>query len=402
VSQVAVHDVAVVPFLCAAVFCLLAVSTNPSAGRRIAAVVAAGVFLGLSILTKGLVAMVFTGIFAVCFAIEKPAVIIRLGIALTVAILIAAAVAAPWYAAMERAHPGYLHYYFVERHLQGYLTATQRHAGRGWWYYIPIAIGGSLPWTAYLVTAARRARSDRRRLVIWAWLAGGFVFLSAGESKLITYALPLFPAIAILVGDAIATSVNTTAGIEYKVYAMTLAVLPISGLVVLQFKFGGITPVYWVLETLVSLAIAFVAFRQATRPALPRPEPLIMTLAGLMIIVPLAAAWVTGRDVAAKFNAGGRLPSQVLVVQERVGSLVFYLEPALRAEATPDRIRQASMAEAVQRSRTDPLDGAVVVRNNLLDRFERQFTVVPASAGTAGTNTIFRVESLQRALQGIQ
>jgi 4-amino-4-deoxy-L-arabinose transferase-like glycosyltransferase len=402
VSQVAVHDVAVVPFMCAAVYCLLAVSANPFPGRRISVVVAAGVLLGLSILTKGLVAVAFTGIFTVCFAIEKPAALIRLGIALTVAILIAAAVASPWYAAMERAHPGYLHYYFVERHLQGYLTATQRHAGRGWWYYIPIVIGGSLPWTAYLVTAVRRARGDRRRLVIWAWLAGGFVFLSAGESKLITYALPLFPAIAILVGDAIATSVNSTAGSEYKVYAITLAALPIGGLLALQLKFGGIRPVYWVLETLVSLAIAYVALRQAPRSAFPRPEPLIMALAGLMIVVPIAAAWMTGRDLAAKFNAGGRLPPQVLVVQERVGSLIFYLKPALRAEATPDRIEQATMAEAIQRSRTDQLDGAVVVRNNLLDRFERQFTVVPAPVGTAGTNTIFRMESLQRALQGIQ
>jgi hypothetical protein len=121
-----------------------------------------------------------------------------------------------------------------------------------------------------------------------------------------------------------------------------------------------------------------------------------------MIVVPIAGAWMTGRDVAAKLNASGRLPPLVLVVQERIGSLIFYLEPGLRAEATSDRIGQASVAEAIQRSRTDPLDGVVVVRNNLLDRFERQFTVVPAPAGTAGTNTIFRVESLQRALQGIQ
>jgi len=402
VSQVAVHDVAVVPFLCAAVWCLLTVSTNSPLGRRIAAVVAAGVFLGLSILTKGLVAVAFTGIFAVCFAIEKPETIIRLGIALTVAFLIAAAVAAPWYVAMERAHRGYLHYYFIERHLQGYLTATQRHAGRGWWYYIPIVIGGSLPWTGYLVGAARHARADRRRLAIWAWLAGGFVFLSAGESKLITYALPLFPAIAMLVGDAIARSINPAAGIEYKLYATTLAALPIGGLVALQLKFGGVTPAYWLLGTLVALAVAYVAFRQVHRPAFPQPQPLIMTLAGLMIVVPLAGTWMTGRDVAAKLNAGGRLPPLVLVVQERIGSLIFYLEPGLRAEATPDRIGQASMAEAIQRSRTDPLDGVVVVRNNLLDRFERQFTVVPAPAGTAGTSTIFRVESLQRALQGTQ
>ena len=402
VSQVAVHDVAVVPFLCAAVYSLLAISTNSSRSRRIAAVITAGVFLGFSILTKGLVAAAFTGIFVACFGIEEPISMIRLGIAFTVAILIAAAVAAPWYVAMERAHPGYLHYYFIERHLQGYLTATQRHAGRGWWYYIPIVIGGSLPWTGYLITAARRASADRRRLAMWAWLAGGFVFFSAGESKLITYALPLFPAIAVLLGDAIATSFNGTTGIEYKVYAITLAVLPIGAVTALQLKFGGVGPAYWILEAFISLAIAYVALRQAPQSPFPRPEPLIMTLAGLMIVVPVAATWMTGRDVAAKLNDGGRLPPLVLVAQERIGSLVFYLAPGLRAEATHDRIDQASIAEAIQRSRTDPLDGVVVVRNNLLDRFERQFTVQPVPSWTAGTNTIFRVESLQRALQGIQ
>ena len=69
--------------------------------------------------------------------------------------VVAALVAAPWYIAMESAHPGYLHYYFVERHVQGYLTATQRHAGRPFWSYVPILLGGTLPWTLYLAGAIR-------------------------------------------------------------------------------------------------------------------------------------------------------------------------------------------------------------------------------------------------------
>ncbi|HEX6465260.1 MAG TPA: glycosyltransferase family 39 protein [Vicinamibacterales bacterium] len=400
VSEVAIHDVAVVPFMCAAVYCLLAVSTRSAVRRDIAAVLAGGVFLGLSILTKGLVAIAFTGIFAVCLAIQRPTILVRLVIALTIAILIAAAVAAPWYLAMERAHPGYLHYYFIERHLQGYLTTTQRHAGRGWWYYFPIIIGGSLPWTGYLFTAARRARADSRRLVVWAWLIGGFVFLSAGESKLVTYALPLFPAIAVLVGDAIATAVVPAVGIEYAVYALTLAVLPIGGIIAVQLKFGGVGAVYWAVEAFVGLAVGYLTIRRLPRAGFPRPEPLIITLAGVMIASSVAAAWMTGRDVAAKLNESETLPSRVLVVQERIGSLIFYLEPRLRAEATRGRIDQASMAEAIQRSRGEPLDAVIIVRNNLLERFERQFTVAPVAAGTAGTNTVFRVESLQNALQG--
>jgi 4-amino-4-deoxy-L-arabinose transferase len=93
---------------------------------------------------------------------------------------------------MERAHPGYLYYYFVERHLQGYLTATQRHAGRPFWYYLPIVLGGALPWTGYLAGALRSAAGNPLRLILWAWFAIGLVFLSIGESKLVTYALPLF------------------------------------------------------------------------------------------------------------------------------------------------------------------------------------------------------------------
>ena len=63
---------------------------------------------------------------------------------------------------MERAHPGYLHYYFVERHLQGYLTATQRHAGRPFWYYLPIV-------------ARRHAAVDRipRRALVQLALSAG-------------------------------------------------------------------------------------------------------------------------------------------------------------------------------------------------------------------------------------
>src|SRR5262249_2563575 len=201
--------------------------------------VGAGGCLGLSILTKGLVAIAFPGLFAIAYGAARRDAIVRLAATLAIAGVIAVLVAAPWYIAMERAHPGYLHYYFVERHLRGYLTATQRHAGREWWYYAPIVLGGSLPWTGYLARAARLARGGRMRLAVWAWLAAGFVFLSAAESKLVTYALPLFPALAILIGDAIASNEASFDPVGYGVFAATLAVIPLGALAAVQIKFGG-------------------------------------------------------------------------------------------------------------------------------------------------------------------
>ena len=180
VSQVAVHDIGLVPFMCVACWCLIGET------RAVPRAILAGVCLGLSILTKGLVGCVFTAIFAACLVVRRPSSLPRLAMALALAGAIAALVAAPLYIAMERAHQGYLHYYFVERHLQGYLTATQRHAGRPWWYYAPIVLGGALPWTGYLVAAARAVRRDSARTVVWGWCLAGLVFLSVGESKSIS------------------------------------------------------------------------------------------------------------------------------------------------------------------------------------------------------------------------
>jgi len=404
VSEVAVHDVAVVPFTCAGIFFLVAAASGP---RSAVSCAAAGICLGLAILTKGLVGVVFAGIFAGCYALARPATIVRLAIAFAVAALIAAAVAAPWYIAMEHAHPGYLHYYFVERHLQGYLTATQRHAGRGPWYYLPVVSGGSLPWTGYLLRAARTIRRDRLRIVTWSWFAIGLAFLSIGESKLATYALPLFPALAILIGETIAASGGAIDRTGYGVYSATLTALPLAAVAALQVKYGGMETVYWIIAGAISTAIAFVSIPRA--PRIPRldftgaaPTLSLMALFGLMVVAPRAANWMTSRDVAQRLNANGRLPSHVLVLEERIGSFIFYLDPALRAEATPARVDRATMVEAIQRSRIESLDGIVIVRNNLLRRLERLFPAAPVPDWTAGTNTVYRIESLQKALRGEQ
>jgi hypothetical protein len=188
---------------------------------------------------------------------------------------------------------------------------------------------------------------------------------------------------------------------------VTLAALPLAAAAALQIKYGGVGTAYWILAAAISAAIAYEAVPRAPRS--PRlhftaaaPWLSVMALLGLMAVAPRAASWMTSRDVAQRLNAAGRLPSHVLVLEERLGSLVFYLDPALRADATPARIGQATMVDAIQRSRMEPLDGIVIVRNNLLRRFERQFATAPVPDWAAGTHTVYRVESLQRALRGEQ
>jgi 4-amino-4-deoxy-L-arabinose transferase-like glycosyltransferase len=468
VSEVAVHDVGLVPFMCVAALCLVRLASPPasaattpmasaphtpmastphtpvasaphtpvasatptpvaSAFRRkiLNYGVIAGIALGLSILTKGLVGVVFTGIFAVCLAVYRPSAVIRFAVVLTIAVIVAVFVAAPWYVAIEHAHPGYLHYYFVERHLQGYLTASQRHAGRAFWYYVPIVLGGALPWTGYLAGALRftwpaGAERGRMRMILWGWFAIGLVFLSIGESKLVTYALPLFPALAIIIGEYLSSSFSRSEPflksgsfrlqaedalfkLGFAVHVMTLALLPALGLLLLQWKFNAIHPYLWMSLVIFTL-LAIDAARRATRSSseygfmagLVRMT--LYTIVAMMIVAPRAAAWMTSRDLAATLNSAGTLPPRVWVLDERIGSLIFYLDPPLRAQATEDRVDSASFSEVMARMRVDPPDAVIAVRNSQLPRFNRLFPSPPAPDARAGTFTLFRADTLRTAM----
>jgi len=426
VSEVAVHDIGLVPFMCIAALCLVRTTLVASAFPGLSAVhglrkiclygVIAGVALGLSILTKGLVGIVFTGILAVCLTVRRPASWIRLAIVLTIAVMVAAVVAAPWYIAMERAHPGYLHYYFVERHLQGYLTATQRHAGRPFWYYVPIVLGGALPWTAYLAGALRNATGvlpaspePGRRRALWGWFAIGLVFLSVGESKLVTYALPLFPALAILIGEYVNRAVSPRDAkdrffkVGFAVHVAALALFPAIGLVLLKVKFGETQPAMWAGIILLAMAVLATARHTTRSPSPPRLVQgivgmSILSTLGLMTVAPRAASWMTSRDLAAALNTAGTLPPRVSVLDERIGSLIFYLAPPLRAQATADRVDAASFPEAMLRMRVDPPDAVFAVRNSQLPRFNRLFPSPPAPDARAGTFSVFRADTLRAAM----
>ena len=341
---------------------------------------------------------------------------------------------------MERAHPGYLYYYFVERHLQGYLTATQRHAGRPFWYYLPIVVGGTLPWTGYLAggpaprppsPGLRRGRLARggqerggMRLLLWAWFAIGLVFLSLGESKLVTYALPLFPILALIVGEYLST-VGSPPGaarrapfefrsfrlsaegawftLGFAIHVITLALLPIAGLLLLKWKFGAVPAYLWVGPAIFGLLTIDAGRRAAKATSMSGfmagvGRMTLLTIVALMLVAPHAATWMTSRDLAATLNSAGTLPSRVWIVDERIGSLIFYLDPPLRAQATPDRVGVSSFPEAVMRARVDPPDAVFAVRNSQLPRFNRMFPAPPTPDALAGTFTLFRAETLRTAL----
>jgi 4-amino-4-deoxy-L-arabinose transferase-like glycosyltransferase len=182
---------------------ILAAERGLVAARRGWLVVAA-IAAALGMLTKGVVAPLF--VFGV------PAVHAWLGGArrpavrdVVIAAAVFAAVAAPWYVAVELADPGYLREFFLRHHVARFTSdGTSFHPGP-WWYYAPALALLFFPWSFLLpaaVVATVRSRDPGLRYCL-AWATVVVVFFSCSGGKLATYVLPALPPLAIVMAYGI-------------------------------------------------------------------------------------------------------------------------------------------------------------------------------------------------------
>ena len=120
-----------------------------------------------------------------------------------------AMLAVPWHVLVARRNPEWADFYFIHEHLDRFLT-TQHHRAGAWYYFLPLLVAGLLPWTTLLPQVVQRGwRPDATRFqtnrFLLIWSAFIFVFFSISGSKLPTYILPIFPAIALLLAQVLAT-----------------------------------------------------------------------------------------------------------------------------------------------------------------------------------------------------
>jgi 4-amino-4-deoxy-L-arabinose transferase-like glycosyltransferase len=116
------------------------------------------------------------------------------------------AIAAPWFVLVSLKNHEFARFFFVHEHFERFLNKGHGRF-QPWWYFLPLLALGLVPWTLALPgalgSAARRrpllAFQPQRFLLAWSVLV--FVFFSISDSKLFGYILPIFPALAMLLGD---------------------------------------------------------------------------------------------------------------------------------------------------------------------------------------------------------
>ena len=358
---------------------------NGATGRAAAAfTLAIGLLLGLSILTKGLAGVALVGIAYSGYLLFTrrltPAICIR-GAA---ALLLAGLVGSTWYVAMELRSPGFLRYYFIDRHLLGFATGTQIHGSQPWWYYLPVLLLGGLPWIGYLPVLVQdqwEKRHDNRdspcigspMILLACWLVGCTLFLSISHSKLETYIWPIFPALAILGAVAwIRLFEGTLSSVARRMLARTLCFSCLTGPAVLPV-------VLLIVQRLIGLRLSVGVWAAAVCAAIFAAVPLWFWIAGrfraalaaallstavqfiflMTAVLPQVAEGFSARGLAAYFNRQGEFPAHLLMVEERIGSLVFYLDDRLRSGLDDRRVQSIALADMLDTRVVEPQ--AVVV-----------------------------------------
>jgi 4-amino-4-deoxy-L-arabinose transferase-like glycosyltransferase len=158
-------------------------------------------------LTKGLIGLVIPGATLVLYSLAtrdwRPWKRLHLlsGTALYLALT------APWFLLVSRDNPEFAQFFFIHEHFERYLT-TEHHREGTWYYFIPLLCAGILPWLFVWLWTLRRSWRDATVAAngfAWpkfclVWAAFVFVFFSASGSKLPSYILPMFPALALVLG----------------------------------------------------------------------------------------------------------------------------------------------------------------------------------------------------------
>ena len=513
-AQAASHDVALVPWVNLTILLLWESSRHtPCAlgpeGRRHAeracycwCVLGAGFFLGLLILTKGLMGVAVVGLayggYVLCRCLstrtasddtnpcpisgplslwervrvragreENPTFSSPIDTALTPApllngegtcclrfglvfggvLLVAVLVAAPWYLAVEAQNPGFFRYYFLDRHLLGLASDTQPHSDQPWWYYVPVLLGGGLPWIGYLSfrgvrgqgsgagvrkSEIRNPKSEIRNspsavLLLWCWLIGWTVFLTLAQSKLATYLWPAFPPLAILAalvwvkllaekgtGPICAQHPEGRSGkldlspfpplgdAARRSFARTFVWSSWSGPIVLPVAVLVVQWVYavrfaWPVWVAVGLAAAvsplpITAWRAGRRQASLAAAALSVAAQFVVVmafVLPPVANVCSARVLAEHFNRLGKLPPRLLMAEERIGSLVFYLTPRLRAGLKEDQLQN------LLRDRPPPLQpgDVIVIQEVSLSRAGKYLDLSRCPYESVGRYRLYRMAS---------
>lgn len=293
---------------------------------------------GLATVTKGPIGLIFPGAIVFLYLAvtgnfsELKKMKIPTGIALF------SLVAIPWYWIMFQIHGTIFIDTFLGFHNITRFTSPEHPELVVWYYYIPVLLLGFFPWTALGVQAvwASLTKGSRERNVLLflnVWAAFIFLFFTVSRTKLVSYILPMFPPLAMIVGwyiDYLWSGRKKTCP-SWPIL-LTILVLFLVGGMFLGLKAmpelaSGVIA-QSVILVIMAVAVVYLTWRKSFQQAFWM-QVIAMTLFSMVlmtVLFPIAAPAFTVKNIANDFRANYDGVSPVYVVKFLHPGFTFYTD----------------------------------------------------------------------------
>jgi len=187
--------------------------------------------MALSVLSKGLIGIVLPGAVLVLYTFMSRDWSFWKRLHLGKGVLLFLVITIPWFLLVSIQNPEFPYFFFIHEHFERFLLKNHHREG-AWHYFIPLLLLGIMPWLGLLfqgiASGWRRhaTMSFQPRQLLMAWAVLIFVFFSFSNSKLPSYILPIFPALALLIGPWMETASRRS----WKIASGLIAVIGAVGL----------------------------------------------------------------------------------------------------------------------------------------------------------------------------
>ncbi|WP_050462223.1 glycosyltransferase family 39 protein [Herbaspirillum autotrophicum] len=172
--------------------------------------------MALAVLSKGLIGIVLPGAVLVLYTLLSRDWAIWKRLHLVKGLILFFAITTPWFVLVSLKNPEFPQFFFIHEHFQRFTSKIHSRSGP-WYYFIPILLLGILPWLGVMFQSLLQSLREPGRSagsfaslsegkfqpgkMLMVWSVFIFFFFSISGSKLPSYILPIFPALALLIGS---------------------------------------------------------------------------------------------------------------------------------------------------------------------------------------------------------